>query len=76
VELSAIVKVHKYKGFHEGHHFIFMAMEVHNTIEPNMDHFSKECARLFHNRRLGVIYLYLFAFNFLGNMLVLLFNVL
>jgi len=29
VKLNAIVKICKYKGFHEGHHFIPMAMEVH-----------------------------------------------
>jgi hypothetical protein len=27
VELNTIVKIHKYKKFHEGHHFI--PMEVH-----------------------------------------------
>ncbi len=28
-ELSTIVKIYKYKGLQEGHHFILMAMEVH-----------------------------------------------
>jgi hypothetical protein len=33
VELSAIAHIHKYKGFHEKHHFIPMTMEVHgNTL--------------------------------------------
>jgi hypothetical protein len=27
-KFSAIIKIHKYKGLHEGHHFIVMAMEV------------------------------------------------
>jgi hypothetical protein len=50
VDLSAIVKIRKYRGLHEGHHFIIMAMEVHGTPWHNMDHFIKECARLFHSR--------------------------
>jgi hypothetical protein len=29
-----------------------MAMEVHNTFGHDMDRFNKECAHLFHNRRL------------------------
>jgi hypothetical protein len=52
VELSAIAKFHKYRGFHERHHFIPMAMEVHGIPRHDMDHFIKECARLFHNRQL------------------------
>jgi len=50
VELSAIIKIHKYKGLHEGHHFILMAMEMHNTHGWDMDHFIKECACFFHDR--------------------------
>jgi hypothetical protein len=50
VKLNAIVKICKYKGFHEGHHFISMVMEVHDTPKHDMDHFMKECARLFHDR--------------------------
>ncbi len=50
-------------------HFILMAIEVHNTLEQNMDCFIMECARLFHDPCL-------FAFIFLGNVLVLLFSVL
>jgi len=50
-KLNAIVKIRKYKGFHEGNHFILMAMEVHNTLECDMDRFIRECARLFHNRQ-------------------------
>jgi hypothetical protein len=32
VELNAITKFHKYRRFHEGHHFILMAMEVHSAL--------------------------------------------
>ncbi len=49
-KLSAIVKISKYKGLHEGHHFISMAMEVHGALEYDMNRFIKECARLFHDR--------------------------
>jgi hypothetical protein len=51
VKLSAIVKIFKYRGLHEGHHFISMVMEVHGAPECDMDRFIKECACLFHNRR-------------------------
>jgi hypothetical protein len=44
VKLSAIAKICKYRRLHEGHHFISMAMEVHNTPELDMDCFIKECA--------------------------------
>ncbi len=53
MELSVIAKTHKYIKFHEGHHFILMAMKVHNTPEHDMDPFIKECARLFHDKQLG-----------------------
>jgi hypothetical protein len=53
MEFNAIAKIHKYKGFHEGHHFIPMAMEVHGTLGQDMDRFIKECAHLFHDRQLG-----------------------
>ncbi len=49
-KLNAIANICKYKRFQKGHHFILMAMEVHNTPECDMDHFIKECACLFHNR--------------------------
>jgi hypothetical protein len=51
VELNAIVKIHKYKRFHEGHHFIMMAMEMHDTPRWDMNHFIKECACFFHHRQ-------------------------
>jgi hypothetical protein len=50
-ELNTTVKIHKYKGLHRGHHFISMAMEVHNAPRRDMDHFIRECAHLFHDRR-------------------------
>ncbi len=75
VKLNAIAKICKYRMFHEGHHFISMAMDVHDAPEHDMDHFIKECVRLFHDRNQEVIYLCLFTFNFSSIMLVLLFNV-
>ncbi len=53
MELNAIVKICKYRGLHEGHHFIPMAMEVHDAPGRDMNHFIKGCAHLFHNRQLG-----------------------
>jgi hypothetical protein len=50
-KLSTIAKICKYKGLHEGHHFIMMAMEVHGAFRHDMDCFIKECAHLFHERR-------------------------
>ncbi len=51
IELSTITNIHKYKGFHEGHHFIPMAMGVHGAPGHDMDCFIKEYVHLFHNRR-------------------------
>jgi hypothetical protein len=51
-ELNAIVKIHKYRGLHEGHHFILMAVEVHDTLGCDMDCFIKKCACHFHDKRL------------------------
>jgi hypothetical protein len=53
MELNTIVKIQKYKRLHEGHHFIPMAIEVHDALGHDMDHFIRECAHLFHDRRLG-----------------------
>jgi len=53
VELSAIIKIHKYKRLPENHHFIPMAIEVHDTFKHDMNSFIKECVYLFHNRWLG-----------------------
>jgi hypothetical protein len=38
---NVIIKIRKYRGFHEGHHFIPMAMEVHDTLRCDMDHFIR-----------------------------------
>jgi hypothetical protein len=51
MELNAIVKICKYRRFHERHHFILMAMEVHGAPKCDMDYFIKECARLFHDKQ-------------------------
>jgi hypothetical protein len=50
-ELNAIVKIHKYKRFHEGHHFILMPMEVHNALGCGMDRFIMDYAYFFHDRQ-------------------------
>jgi len=41
VELSAIIKIRKYKGLPEKYHFIPMAMEVHGTLKHDMNSFIK-----------------------------------
>jgi hypothetical protein len=51
--LNTIAKIHKYKGLHEGHHFIPMAMGSHDALGWDMDHFIKECAHLFQDRCSG-----------------------
>jgi hypothetical protein len=51
MELNAITKIHNYRRLREEHHFIPMAMEVHNAFECEMDCFIKECACLFHDRQ-------------------------
>jgi hypothetical protein len=45
-KLSTITKIRKYRRIHEMHHFISMAIEVHDTPKRDMDCFP--C--LFHNR--------------------------
>jgi hypothetical protein len=35
----------------EGHHFIPMVMEVHNTPKHNMNRFINECGHLFHDKQ-------------------------
>ncbi len=51
VKLSVIVKIHTYRKLHEGHHFIPMAMEIHDASRRDVDYFIMECVHLFHNRR-------------------------
>jgi hypothetical protein len=46
VKLNDIAKICKYIGLHEGHHFIPMAMEVHNAPGHDMDRFIKECVSM------------------------------
>jgi hypothetical protein len=75
-KLNAITKICKYKGVNEGHPFILMAMEVHNTPKCDMDRFIRELFVIFTINNQNLIYLYLFAFNFSSNVLILLFNVL
>jgi hypothetical protein len=48
-KLNAITKIYNYKGLHEGHHFILIAMEVHDAFGRDMDRFIKGCAHFFHN---------------------------
>jgi hypothetical protein len=52
-KLSTIVKIYKYRRLHERHHFISMAMEVHDALGCDMDRFIKKCVHLFHDRLLG-----------------------
>ncbi len=52
-KLNTIAKICKYRRLHERHHFIIMAMEVHGTSKHDMNHFIKECARLFHDKGHG-----------------------
>jgi hypothetical protein len=71
-KINAFVNIHKYRGLHEGHHFISMSMEVHNTFKHDMDHFIKERARLFHDRKSRGHLSLSFAFSFSS---ILFFNV-
>jgi hypothetical protein len=75
-ELKTIVEIRKYKRFHEGHHFISMAMKVHGTPKRDMDCFIRKYAHLFHNKQLKGHLSLSFYINFSSNVLVLLFNVL
>jgi hypothetical protein len=50
VKLNAIAKIYKSKRLDEKHHFIPMAMEVHDAFKRDIGRFIKECAHLFHNR--------------------------
>jgi hypothetical protein len=51
MKFNAIIKICKYRGLHEGHHFILMAMELHGAPKPYMDRFIKEGVCLFHDRQ-------------------------
>jgi hypothetical protein len=50
-KFNTILKILKYIGFHEGCHFILMAMEVHDALRCDMDYFIKECGCLFHDKQ-------------------------
>ncbi len=50
-KFNTITKIRKYKGLHEGLHFIPMAMEVHDAPKCDMDRFIRECVCFFHNGR-------------------------
>ncbi len=50
-KFSTIAKFCSYKKLHEGHHFIIMAMEVHDALWHDMDCFIKECVCFFHDKR-------------------------
>ncbi len=51
IKLSAIIKIYKNKVLNERHHFISMAMQMHDALGHDMNHFIRECARLFHDRQ-------------------------
>jgi len=70
VKFNAIVKIHKYKGLHEGHHNIPMAMEVHGALGHDMDYSLGSVPIFFAIDNCEVIYLCLFAFNFSSNVLI------
>jgi hypothetical protein len=50
MKFSTIPNIRKYRGLHERHYFIPMAMEVHGAPGHDMDRFIKECACFFHDR--------------------------
>jgi hypothetical protein len=47
----SIIKICKYRGLHEGHHFILMAMKVHCAPRCDMNCFIREYAHIFHDRQ-------------------------
>ncbi len=70
-KLNTIAKIRKYKGFHEGHHFIPMAMELHNTHPSMIWIISLGNVPIFSMvDDWKVIYPCLFAFNFSSSVLV------
>jgi len=46
-KLNAIIKIRKCRRLHEKHHYILMAMGVHDAPRCDMDHFIRECAFFF-----------------------------
>jgi hypothetical protein len=59
-KLNIITKICKYRGFHEGHHFILMAMEVHLGVIWVIS--SRNVPIFFTINNQKVNYIYLFAF--------------
>jgi hypothetical protein len=43
MKFKTIAKIHKYKGLHEGRHFISMTMEVHGALGREMACFIGMC---------------------------------
>jgi hypothetical protein len=76
VEFNTIAKIRKYKEIHEGHHFILIAMEVHNAPKCDMDCFIRDMLVFSTIDDQEVVYPCIFAFNFSSNVLVLLINML
>jgi hypothetical protein len=74
MKFSVTIKIYKYKGRHEKHHFILMAIKVHGIPGWNMDHFIKECAYFFHDRWSKGHLSFFFAFNFSSDVLILFFS--
>ncbi len=50
-KFSTIAKICKYRKLHEGHHFIIMAMEMHDALWHDMDRFIKVCVCFFHDKQ-------------------------
>jgi len=71
-KFNAIVKIYRYKGLHEGHHFIPEVL-THLGMIWIVSSRSVVVFSMIVDRE--VIYPYFFAFNFSDNVLVLLFSV-
>ncbi len=63
-KLNAIAKIRKYRRLHKRHHFIPMAMGVHDALECDMNLFIRECAHLFYDRWLGCHLILSFCIQF------------
>jgi hypothetical protein len=64
VELNVISKICKYRMLYEGHHFILMAMEVHDALGMIWIMLLGNVLVLFMTNNRKVIYFCLFAFIF------------
>jgi hypothetical protein len=63
-KLNTIVKICKYRGLHIGHHFILMALEVHNAHRCDMGRLIKERVCIFHDRQLKGHFSVFFSIQF------------